>query len=125
MASVVMISANFHPYLGERRSRRWGSRGLVRPRGRSHGAHSALRAWREETVDGVVIRRLPAWGRGLVDSTVFMVSAFLWLLTHLRRFDAVHVISLARRPWPRASRGLLASASWSSSAVARASASWP
>ena len=93
MASVVMISANFHPYLGGAEKQALGlSRALC-----DRGVEVTVLTRRlpglarEETVDGVVIRRLPAWGRGLVDSTVFMVSAFLWLLAHPRRFDAVHV----------------------------------
>ncbi|MCX5788977.1 MAG: glycosyltransferase family 4 protein [Elusimicrobia bacterium] len=88
-----MISANFHPYLGGAEKQALELSRALCERGVEVTVLTRCLPGlaREETVDGVVIRRLPAWGRGLVDSTVFMIGAFFWLLKHPRRFDAIHV----------------------------------
>lgn len=91
--AVVMVSANFHPYIGgaEKQAQEL-SRAL-----RSTGVEvtvltrRVLGLKREERVDGVLIRRLPAWGWGFVDSLVFMAACFLWLVLHPWRYRAVHV----------------------------------
>ena len=91
--SVVMVSANFHPYIGGAEKQALElSRAL-----HANGVEVTVLTRRvlglksEEGLDGISIRRLPAWGRGVVDSLVFMAASFLWLLAHPRRFQAVHV----------------------------------
>lgn len=89
---VAMVSANFHPYIGGAEKQALElSRTL-----RSMGLEIVVLTRRvgtldpEETLDGILIRRLPAWGRGFVDSIVFMASCFLWLVTHPGRYRAIH-----------------------------------
>ncbi len=90
--AVVMLSANFHPYVGgaEKQALELSKALLglgikVRVLTRRVGGLARL-----DNVCGVELRRLPAWGRGLLDSIVFMVSSFLWLLRHHSEYGAVH-----------------------------------
>lgn len=90
--AVVMVSANFHPYIGGAEKQALElSRTL-----RSMGVEVIVLTRRlaglspEERLDGILIRRLPAWGRGYVDSLVFMAACFLWLLFRCRSYVAVH-----------------------------------
>ena len=91
--SVVMVSASFHPYVGgaEKQAlelsvalRRRGHEVVVLTRG-------LLGLARRETVRGVPVVRLPAWGRGLANAVSFMVSLLIYLLTRARSADAIHV----------------------------------
>lgn len=89
---VAMVSANFHPYIGGAEKQALELSRTLRAMGldivvltRRVGGLD-----REETLDGILIRRLPAWGRGFVDSLVFMASCFLWLATHPGRYAAIH-----------------------------------
>lgn len=90
---VVMVSPNFHPYVGGAEKQALEVSKALRALGvpvvvltRRKGALAA-----RETVDGVAVRRLPAWGRGLADSLVFMASTFAWLARHAGDYAAVHV----------------------------------
>ncbi|MBI5201390.1 MAG: glycosyltransferase family 4 protein [Elusimicrobia bacterium] len=91
--SVVMVSANFHPYIGGAEKQALELSRALRETGVEVTVltRRILRLPASETLDGVLIRRLPAWGVGLVDSLVFMTSCFVWLLTHPGRYAAVHV----------------------------------
>ncbi|MBI4347873.1 MAG: glycosyltransferase family 4 protein [Elusimicrobia bacterium] len=91
--SVLMVSANFHPYIGGAEKQALElSRALL-----ALGVDVTVLTRRvgglagEERVDGIRVRRLPAWGWGFVDSFVFMAATFAWMLLHPRRFQAVHV----------------------------------
>lgn len=88
-----MVSANFHPYIGGAEKQALELSRALRATGVEVTVltRRILRLKREERFDGIVIRRLPAWGRGFVDSFVFMASCFVWLLTHPWRYRAVHV----------------------------------
>jgi glycosyltransferase involved in cell wall biosynthesis len=45
----------------------------------------------EETIDGVRILRAAAPGRGPLNSTVFLLKSFFWMLAHKGEYEAVHV----------------------------------
>lgn len=90
--SVVMISANFHPYIGgaEKQalevSKALKSRGvqvLVLTR-RLKGLSSY------EEVEGIPVRRLAAWGKGLLSSLIFMASSLVYLLLHRNEYQVLH-----------------------------------
>lgn len=92
-ASVVMVSPGFPPGVGgaERQalelSKELLARGVrVRVLTRRLGGLPA-----EGEVEGVPVRRLPAWGAGLCGSAVFLTAVFLWLLLRARSYGAVHV----------------------------------
>ncbi|MBI3548982.1 MAG: glycosyltransferase family 4 protein [Elusimicrobia bacterium] len=90
---VVMVSPNFHPYVGGAEKQALELSKALREEGvwvrvltRRKGD---LPRW--ETISGVEVLRLAAWGHGLVDSLVFMASSFWWLLRHRGEYHAVHV----------------------------------
>lgn len=91
--SVLMLIQTFYPVIGgaEKQalelSRALAARGVkvtVVTR-RIEGAPA------EETMDGVSVRRLAVIGSGAVDSFVFMVKSFFYLLRHAAEYDVVHV----------------------------------
>ena len=44
-----------------------------------------------ETMDGVAVRRLETFGSGAVDSVVFLLKSFIYLLANAADYDVVHV----------------------------------
>jgi len=45
----------------------------------------------EENIGGVIVKRLSVFGPRAVDSAVFMVKSFFWLLWNSGKYEAVHV----------------------------------
>ena len=93
VGSVVMLSQTFYPAMGgsEKQalelSRSLAGRGLrVTVLTRQPGGLPA-----EEDMGGVLVRRLPVFGPRAVDSALFMLKSFFWLLAHRSEYDAVHV----------------------------------
>lgn len=91
--SVLMLSQTFHPDIGGSEKQALEiSRALAR-----RGVRVTVLTRRpaglpaEETLDGVFIRRIACPGRGALNSAVFMVRSFFWLLEHKSGYDAVHV----------------------------------
>ncbi|MDA8129942.1 MAG: glycosyltransferase family 4 protein [Elusimicrobia bacterium] len=91
--SVLMLSQTFHPVMGgsERQaleiSKALVSRGVkVTVLTRQPGGQPA-----EEDMGGVRVLRLGAFGPRAVDSALFMLKSFFWLLSHKADYDAVHV----------------------------------
>jgi len=91
--SVLMISQNFYPAIGgsEKQalevSRALAGRGVkVTVLTRQTGGLPA-----EEDLGGVTVKRLSVFGPRAVDSAVFMVKSFFWLLLNSGKYDAVHV----------------------------------
>ncbi|MBI4386839.1 MAG: glycosyltransferase family 4 protein [Elusimicrobia bacterium] len=90
---VAMISQSFHPQVGgaERQALEL-SRALT-----ELGVPVVVLTRRlpgsrpEETIHGVAVRRLPAWGGGLLNSAVFMTACLFWLLGHAEEYRAAHV----------------------------------
>lgn len=88
-----MISQAFHPVIGgsERQafeiSKALAARGvsvtvLTRQPGGLPG---------EETLEGVLVKRFSCPGSGVLNSAVFMVKIFFWMLAHRAGYEAVHV----------------------------------
>jgi len=91
--SVLMLSQTFHPAIGgsEKQaleiSKALVGRGVkVTVLTRQPGGLPP-----EESIGGVIVRRLTVFGPRAVDSAVFMVKSFFWLLRHSAGYDAVHV----------------------------------
>ncbi len=91
--SVLMLSQTFHPVMGgsERQalelSRALAGRGVrVTVLTRQPGGQPAA-----EDLGGVAVRRLSVFGPRLMDSALFMLKSFFWLLRHRAEYDAVHV----------------------------------
>lgn len=91
--SVLMLSQTFHPAIGgsERQalelSRSLAARGIkVTVLTRRAGDLPA-----EEDLGGVRVLRLGVFGPRAVDSALFMVKSFFWLLLNGAGYDAVHV----------------------------------
>ncbi|HAT73119.1 MAG TPA: hypothetical protein DCS63_09915 [Elusimicrobia bacterium] len=91
--SVLMLSQTFHPVIGGSEKQALEiSRALAR---RGFGVTVLTRRPAglpaEEVLDGVVIKRLSTFGPRAVDSLVFMVKSFFWMLANRGAYDAVHV----------------------------------
>jgi len=93
MKRVVMLTPNFHPHVGGAEKQALelskallaqGAGVLVLTRGRP-----GLPA--KDEAFGVPIRRLGTFGGPLLDSVVFLLKSFFWLMTHEGEYDAVHV----------------------------------
>lgn len=91
--SVLMLSQTFHPVMGgsEKQaleiSRALAGRGVrVTVLTRRIGGLSA-----EEDLGGVRVLRLGVFGPRALDSALFMLKSFFWLLAHRADYDAVHV----------------------------------
>jgi len=91
--SVLMLSQTFHPAIGgsERQalelSKSLVSRGVrVTVLTRQPGGLPS-----EEDLGGVRVLRLGVFGPRAVDSALFMLKSFFWLLAHKGEYDAVHV----------------------------------
>ncbi|HCC47985.1 MAG TPA: hypothetical protein DEQ38_07725 [Elusimicrobia bacterium] len=91
--SVLMLSQTFYPALGgsEKQalelSRALAGRGVkVTVLTRQPGGLPA-----EEDLGGVLVKRLAVFGPRAVDSALFMLKSFYWLLAHKGEYDAVHV----------------------------------
>ena len=91
--AVLMLSQNFHPAIGgaEKQalelSRALAARGVkVTVLTRQPGGLPA-----EELLGGVRVKRLSVFGPRAVDSAVFMIKSFFWLLLNPGEYDAVHV----------------------------------
>ncbi|MBI4349909.1 MAG: glycosyltransferase family 4 protein [Elusimicrobia bacterium] len=91
--SVLMLSQTFHPDIGgaEKQaleiSRALAGRGVkVTVLTRQPGGLAS-----EEDLGGVAVKRLPVFGPRAVDSALFMLKSFFWLLRHSGEYDAVHV----------------------------------
>lgn len=89
---VVMVSAGWRPALGgaERQAEEL-SRALLRRGVRVTALTRRLpgTAALEES-GGLAVRRLPSLGSGPLDSLLFLVEAFVWLVLHKGEYDAVH-----------------------------------
>lgn len=93
ISSVLMLSQTFHPVIGGAEKQALEiSKALVK-RGVKVTALTRQRPGlpAEETVDGVLIKRLACPGAGAVNSAVFMVKSFFWMLGNKTSYDAVHV----------------------------------
>ncbi|MBI4422476.1 MAG: glycosyltransferase family 4 protein [Elusimicrobia bacterium] len=106
--SIVVVTANFHPYIGGSEKQALAvARELVR---RGHRVVVATRsvagAPRAETLDGVEVRRLCACGPGPLGTLAFLASLICFLLA--RRYDALHVNLLSSHAVPAALAGWLA-----------------
>ena len=93
ITSVLMLSQTFHPVIGgaEKQaleiSKALVGRGVkVTVLTRQPGGLPP-----EENIGGVLVRRLQVFGPRAVDSAVFMLKSFFWLLRHSGEYDAVHV----------------------------------
>ena len=93
IGSVLMLSQTFHPAIGgaEKQaleiSRALTGRGVkVTVLTRQPGGLPA-----EELLGEVRVKRLSVFGPRAVDSTVFMIKSFFWMLAHSGEYDAVHV----------------------------------
>ena len=91
--SVLMLSQTFYPDIGgaEKQalelSRALAGRGVkVTVLTRQPGGLLA-----EEDLGGVIVKRLSVFGPRAVDSALFMVKSFFWLLLHAGEYEAVHV----------------------------------
>lgn len=90
--AVVMVSAGWRPALGgaERQAEEL-ARALV---SRGHRVTALTRRLSgtepDEDVAGVRVRRLSSLGAGTLDSLLFLVEVFVWLVLHRREYDAVH-----------------------------------
>jgi glycosyltransferase involved in cell wall biosynthesis len=91
--SVLMLSQTFHPAIGgsERQalelSKSLVSRGVrVTVLTRQPGGQPD-----EEDLGGVRVLRLSVFGPRAIDSALFMLKSFFWLLAHKGEYDAVHV----------------------------------
>ena len=93
ISSVLMLSQTFHPVIGGSEKQALEiSRALVK-RGVKVTALTRLRPGLPagETVDGVVIKRLACPGSGALNSAVFLLKSFFWMLANRASYDAVHV----------------------------------
>jgi glycosyltransferase involved in cell wall biosynthesis len=91
--SVLMLSQTFHPVIGGAEKQALEiSRALA---GRGVKVTALTRRLpglpAEELVDGVLIKRLSCPGSGALNSAVFMLKSFFWLLANRAAYDAVHV----------------------------------
>lgn len=93
VGSVLMLSQNFYPAVGgaEKQaleiSRALAGRGIkVTVITRQPGGLPS-----DEDMGGVLVKRFGVFGPQSVDSSVFMVKIFFWLLAHRAEYDAVHV----------------------------------
>ncbi|MDP2866439.1 MAG: glycosyltransferase family 4 protein, partial [Elusimicrobiota bacterium] len=91
--SVLMLSQTFYPDIGgaEKQaleiSRALAGRGVkVSVLTRQPGGLPA-----EEDLGGVRVKRLSVFGPRAVDSALFMIKSFFWLLLNSGEYDAVHV----------------------------------
>lgn len=87
-----MLSAGFWPVLGGAEGQALAQAAALVKRGhRVTVLTRRLRGLRaRDARDGVEILRLPVIGRGALESLVFMVQCWTWLLIHWTRWDAVH-----------------------------------
>ncbi|MBI3300020.1 MAG: glycosyltransferase family 4 protein [Elusimicrobia bacterium] len=90
--SVLMLSASFHPHVGGAENQALElSKALAR-----RGASVRVLTRRlpgtaaRGLVDGIPVRRLPAWGSGLLNAASFLAASTAWLLLHAREYDAIH-----------------------------------
>jgi len=91
--SVLMVSQTFHPVIGGSEKQAFEiSRALVR-----RGVRVTVLTRRprglpaEETADGMLIKRLSCPGSGVLNSAVFMLKVFFWMLAHRAEYQAAHV----------------------------------
>jgi len=91
--SVLMLSQTFHPAIGgsEKQaleiSKALAGRGVrVTVLTRQPGGLPP-----EESMGGVRVKRLSVFGPRVVDSAVFMIKSFFWLLLNSGEYEAVHV----------------------------------
>lgn len=104
---VVMISPNFHPYIGgaERQAlelskalQNLGVETTVLTR-RRQGLAS------QESIEGIAVKRLWARGRGPSGSLSFMISIFQWLYGRSSEWDVAHVHLAGSHALPAALAG--------------------
>ncbi|MFH1724552.1 MAG: glycosyltransferase family 4 protein [Elusimicrobiota bacterium] len=90
---VVMLTTNFYPHIGGAEKQALEVSKALAARGarvrvvtrRTRGLRS------EDSVAGIPVRRLAAWGGGLLGPVVFMLSSLLHLLLRWREYDVLHV----------------------------------
>jgi glycosyltransferase involved in cell wall biosynthesis len=91
--SVLMVSQTFHPVIGgSERQALEISKALAR-RGTAVTVLTRRPAGQpaEENLDGVRVLRLDCPGSGLLNSAVFMLKVFFWMLAHKDEYRAAHV----------------------------------
>jgi glycosyltransferase involved in cell wall biosynthesis len=88
-----MLSQTFHPVIGGSEKQALEiSRALVKRGVKVTVLTRALPGLpAEESLDGVLIKRLPCAGSGALNSVSFMLKSFFWLLANRASYDAVHV----------------------------------
>jgi len=91
--SVLMLSQTFYPALGGSEKQALEISAALAARGvkvtvltRQPGGLPAA-----ETLHGFEVRRLAVFGPRALDSALFMVKSFFWLLFNRKAYDAVHV----------------------------------
>ncbi|MBU2572898.1 MAG: glycosyltransferase, partial [Elusimicrobia bacterium] len=91
--SVLMLSQTFYPAIGGSEKQALELSRALTARGIKVAVLTRRieNAPRRETIDGVAVRRLRTLGSGAVDSIVFMIKSFFYLLTHAADYDVVHV----------------------------------
>jgi glycosyltransferase involved in cell wall biosynthesis len=93
LPGVVMLTPNFHPHVGGAEKQALELSRALLAKGVPVRVLTRRRAGLpdEETVHGVPVRRVAAWGPGIVDSAVFMLSSAAYLLAHRGDYGTVHV----------------------------------
>jgi len=91
--SVAMILQNFHPYIGGAEKQALSLSRALKARGVNVKVVTQRRAGApdHDAVDGILVRRLPGRGRGLLSSLVFMTFLLVYLLRFGRAYDVFHV----------------------------------
>lgn len=91
--SVLMLSQTFYPALGGSEKQALEISAALAARGvkvtvltRQPGGLPAA-----ETMNGFEVRRVAVFGPRALDSALFMVKSFFWLLLNRKSYDAVHV----------------------------------
>lgn len=88
-----MLTANYHPYVG-------GAEGQARSLARDlhrRGVPVYVITRRlpalanRETIDGIPVERLAAWGSGPFSAIIFTISSFFYFLIHTACYSVIHV----------------------------------
>lgn len=93
MKGIVMLTANYHPYVGGAEGQARTVAAELARRGipvrvvtrRLPGLKS------REKIDGILVERLPAWGPGALGALVFAAACFFNFLRRVSDYDVIHV----------------------------------